>query len=511
MSGKPWTEEENNIIKENYGKISAKEIAKMLPGRNADTVFAQAMKLGLTNNKKNPWTPEEDEIVKKNYYALTIEELAKLLPRHPLSSVAYRPYKLGLDKKIDSKPWSDNEVETLVLNYPNESVSQLAKRIPGRSIESINGKIRQLGLRKKGEDTKPYTQEEIDYLLAHYGKDSILEIAKKLNDRSYQSIVSKAHSLGLAEKKLWAKDEDEIIRDFYPKETAEEVSKRLTNRTPAAVRIRASQLNVTKISRSKVVDEINSMQNNHQKELEELIEQHQKELEKLNAIHQEELERLKKEKRKTKKIHVRKKEKNTNTIWTKEEDEIVKELYFKEDLGTLAKKISNHSPKEIKKRAKKLGLVADKTLEKWKPKDIDVLKEFYPIEGTAVFYRLKRFSLNSIKSAAKKLKIKSNRITEPWAYKEDLLACEYYLKHVNDWNKKEVIDELLDIFISNGYLNHKQKTLHMKLANCSYIHTGIGLEHASKQNIKAYDKLTGNNRLKRLLVKIIRFLKKVFK
>ena len=69
--------------------------------------------------------------------------------------------------------------------------------------------------------------------------------------------MSKAHSLGLAEKKLWAKDEDEIIRDFYPKETAEEVSKRLTNRTPAAVRIRASQLNVTKISKSKVVDEIN--------------------------------------------------------------------------------------------------------------------------------------------------------------------------------------------------------------------------------------------------------------
>lgn len=99
MSGKPWTEEENNIIKENYGKISAKEIAKMLPGRNANTVFAQAMKLGLTNNKNNPWTPEEDEIVKKNYYALTIEELAKLLPRHPLSSVAYRPHNLGLDKK----------------------------------------------------------------------------------------------------------------------------------------------------------------------------------------------------------------------------------------------------------------------------------------------------------------------------------------------------------------------------------------------------------------------------
>lgn len=515
MGGKHWTEKENTILKDEYGKISLKELEKLLPGRSVNSICTQANKLGLTNNKNVEWLPEEDDIVRKHYYTEKLEDLAKRLPRHTLESVRARPYYLGLAKKFASTVWKEEETEILIIHYPNESVSELAKRLPGRSIESIIGKIRQLGLRKKDEDVKPYAQEELDYLVEHYGKESILEIAKKLKDRTYHSIVCKAHALGLSEKNSWTEEEDNVLREFYPTETAEKVAKRLTNRTAAAVRIRARHLGINKISKASKDDEIDDLQKSHQIEIEKLNEQHDKEIEELNAAHQEEIDALMqdleetKRKKKTKRQH-RKKKNKSGDIWTEEEDSVLRENFNRETLSGLAIKLPNHSPKSIQERAKKLGIIVDKSLEKWKPEEIEILRQYYPIEGTAVFYRLKRFSLNSIKFAAKRLKVKSNRITEPWTFKEDLLACKYYLEHINDWNEKEIIDGLLDIFISNNYLKHGRKTIHMKLANCSYIHTGIGLEHASIQNIKVYNKLTGNNWFKRLWKKIKNFFKHIF-
>ena len=146
-------------------------------------------------------------------------------------------------------------------------------------------------------------------------------------------------------------------------------------------------------------------------------------------------------------------------------------------------------------------------LRKLKAEDVEILEKYYPIEGTEVFNRLKKYTMNQIRKAVTTLGLKVNKIEEPWAVEEDYLACEFYLKHVNDWNTKESVEELHRIFISKGFLTHGKKTIHMKLANCAYIHTGYGLEHASEQNIKVYNKLTGGN----LFTRFFRWLRRIFK
>ena len=53
MKGK-WTDEEIAYLKANYGKMSAREIAAMLPGRTAHAVRGKADNLGIVVKKPKP-------------------------------------------------------------------------------------------------------------------------------------------------------------------------------------------------------------------------------------------------------------------------------------------------------------------------------------------------------------------------------------------------------------------------------------------------------------------------
>ena len=56
---------------------------------------------------RNKWTEEEDQILKDNYNILTDDKLAELLPNRTRSSVYARRKILGLNKSVHKPSFKD--------------------------------------------------------------------------------------------------------------------------------------------------------------------------------------------------------------------------------------------------------------------------------------------------------------------------------------------------------------------------------------------------------------------
>lgn len=536
-----WTAEEDEIIKQNYIAMKPSVLVKLLPGRTTYAVSARLSYLGLSHFKVE-WSDEEIEKLKKFFPTDTTKQIMERFPNRSYKTISEKAKELNLVNDHAKNKWTEEEVEILKKYHSKETLEQLAKRLPGRVESSISMKAKSLGLTK---DFKIWTEEEVEILKKNYGTESMKELIKRLPDRNENTIRSKAKSLGLSRKRnSWTLEEDEILKKYHSKETFEQLAKRLPNKSLNAIK---SRLKILFGKQESIINLDENISLEHADVDKEYVETQsltitENSIQEITVIEVEgeadtiEHEETPKEKEaednigivisndslnckkaKTPNQSKNKKVNNNNkkhvipkrkSAWTEDEDEIVKEYFIKESIGEIMKRLPNHTKNEIKSRAKKLKVVSiDIKPENWDDKDIDILKEYYPTEGTAVFLRLKKYSLNSIRIAVKKLGLKVNRIYEPWTEQEDYLACEYYLSHLNDWNKRESIEELHNIFISNGFTTHGKKTIHMKLANCAYIHTGYGLEHASEQNIKVYNKLTGGN----LFTRFFRWLRRVFK
>ncbi|RLC78613.1 MAG: hypothetical protein DRI61_09580 [Chloroflexi bacterium] len=91
-SNKRWTDEEIAFMKDYYGILSPKEIARRL-GRSYNAVRNKAVELGLT--KSLDWTDKEIALLKALYGRMPASEIAKLLGRSE-DSVYHKAMRLGL-------------------------------------------------------------------------------------------------------------------------------------------------------------------------------------------------------------------------------------------------------------------------------------------------------------------------------------------------------------------------------------------------------------------------------
>lgn len=92
-----YTQQEIQFIRDNWQRMSDKEIAQRL-GRKAGGVKNARHKMGLTRHTKKPWTPQEDEILKKHYPTKKTEELLPLLPGRNVQGIYNRVDLLGIKK-----------------------------------------------------------------------------------------------------------------------------------------------------------------------------------------------------------------------------------------------------------------------------------------------------------------------------------------------------------------------------------------------------------------------------
>lgn len=96
-----WKQEEDEYLRQNFGKLSAKEMAKKLK-RGEKATYNRCYFLGLSKRGKKgswkKWTQKEKEFLMENYKKLTNQQLGKQLGRSE-NSVIGMARRMGLSKR----------------------------------------------------------------------------------------------------------------------------------------------------------------------------------------------------------------------------------------------------------------------------------------------------------------------------------------------------------------------------------------------------------------------------
>ena len=177
-NSKFWTIEELEILKEHYD-LGPLEIIKLLPNRSYKSVVAKAHKLGLCDGYF--WTDEEIEVLKQNYYDLGPHKLQFLLPNRTHMSIVDKGKKLGLVYK-DNIMWTKEEIDILRQYYPTEG-TKVEKRLNNISKTSILFTARYYGISfERKYETWNLTEDEIvyDFYLQH-GSQSFSKIPELID------------------------------------------------------------------------------------------------------------------------------------------------------------------------------------------------------------------------------------------------------------------------------------------------------------------------------------------
>lgn len=158
----------------------------------------------------------------------------------------------GIMREMDRKGWTAEEIAVLKEFYPKEGIS-VQQRLPERTKNQIYGAAWHYGIKnetrkKREKNSRParrYSTDEIQYLKDNINSMDIEDIASSLG-RTPNAVRSAASKHGiLSDGKTvqapWTKEEDQILKDFF-REEGIQVENRLKNRSRAAIYSRASHL-----------------------------------------------------------------------------------------------------------------------------------------------------------------------------------------------------------------------------------------------------------------------------
>ena len=165
-----WTEEKIAILKKYYPIRDYKNLFKELEYDDIDCIRHKAMRLEIAVIGYH-YTKDEIKFIKDNYEKMSYKEIGDILNKSD-SGVATQVKNLGL---IKIAKWTEEELNLLKEKYPYYSNEYLSRNIlPNRNKESINLMASKLKLKKaKEQNNKVYDKEEILAML--------LDLSKKLN------------------------------------------------------------------------------------------------------------------------------------------------------------------------------------------------------------------------------------------------------------------------------------------------------------------------------------------
>lgn len=245
LYGVVWKEEEDQLIREHYGKAGAKEkLLELLPERAWQSIVQRASSLGLTRKytkttqemrediarlflleggmkmiqDKYPelskdvvysiakqlglyqtraplaWTAEEDDIIRKN--PGDIKVLEKMLPNRNVDQIRTRRIKLGLGKK---RPVFTEEDRQNILNNQDLSTSELRRRFfPERCTGYVARKRAELNAEQNNLEPD-WSKEKKKLFCKEYadgGSAAIMDIPE-FKGMTRKQISSKARVLGV--------------------------------------------------------------------------------------------------------------------------------------------------------------------------------------------------------------------------------------------------------------------------------------------------------------------------
>ena len=138
-----WTDAEKAFLRENYNRLSLKDMAATL-GRTPGATHMQAGSLGLCAPAATPWSNSEREFLRQGYRdGIPLAQMAEHLGRSRMTLVE-QAGKLGL-RASRGEDWTAEEDEYLRVNYAGTAAGELARYL-GRTEGSVRRHGRRLGL-----------------------------------------------------------------------------------------------------------------------------------------------------------------------------------------------------------------------------------------------------------------------------------------------------------------------------------------------------------------------------
>lgn len=141
-----WNDKDIEYLIANYGVIDISEIAKHL-NRSYIAVVNKANKMGLITRES--WSDEELQILINNYPHKTVNEMLIILPKRNRKTIVEKACELKIKNVLI---YSDEDKQFVITNYKNMTDIEMSK-ILKRSPKSIMFLRYRLGLFKQSEVT----------------------------------------------------------------------------------------------------------------------------------------------------------------------------------------------------------------------------------------------------------------------------------------------------------------------------------------------------------------------
>lgn len=239
----PWTESEDNILREHYSSDGAKGCLKYLPNRTVPTIKNRVRKLHIDNHVKR-FSKEDDNFLRENFQTMKAKDLATYLGMN-VNSVTSRLRRLGLKKQTNTK-WSEEELQIVKENY-DHGVNYILTLLPNRTKAMVKNAVKSMGLHNG--KLKFWTKEELETLKKYYFEEGKHGVSKRLG-KSPMACEQKAAQLNLRYKgnglDPWTQEADNIVKQYYPTEGSDGVYKRLASlgmsMTKSRIRDRATKV-----------------------------------------------------------------------------------------------------------------------------------------------------------------------------------------------------------------------------------------------------------------------------
>ena len=221
-------------------------------------------------------------------------------------------------------------------------------------------------------------------------------------------------------KKRWTAEEIEILKKHYPTE-GDAVFKRLPGRTAKSCRIQASKLKISKNISSAIVQNDSKYIRLWTKAEDEILREYYSE-EGSNVRYR--LNQRSAESCRGRAAALGLAYSGTNRKWSHREDEILKKYYTTEG-SEIQKRLNGRTKEACNKRAAKLGLCMQGR-KQWTAEEDEIIKTYYKAEGGKVAERLEGRTLSACQSRAKYLNVSSDNNRVPWTQEEDAIITRYY-------------------------------------------------------------------------------------
>jgi hypothetical protein len=150
-ANKHWSAKEEQIIKNNYKKLSDKELKKnLLPHRSRKAIQGKRCLLGYIKQAQPPqvWSARELGLLYKHWKDYDQRQLQeKFLPNKTVEQIRSAKMHRGLKKP---PVWTDSEREILLTYGSDYSMSDMKKKfLPSKTSLQITGMRKHLGVYRR--------------------------------------------------------------------------------------------------------------------------------------------------------------------------------------------------------------------------------------------------------------------------------------------------------------------------------------------------------------------------